>query len=137
MLLVLDASVIVKWFKEEINSNIALKIRDEFYKGRHEIIVPDLLLYEISNALRYDKKFNQNLIEKALRSLFEMDIVITIPSEDLISDAVKLALKMNITVYDAIYISLANQVDGIFITADERFFKSIKNLKNCKLLRDF
>jgi predicted nucleic acid-binding protein len=66
-----------------------------------------------------------------------MDIVITIPSEDLISDAVKLALKMNITVYDAIYISLANQVDGIFITADERFFKSIKNLKNCKLLRDF
>ncbi|MCX6821780.1 MAG: type II toxin-antitoxin system VapC family toxin [Candidatus Aenigmarchaeota archaeon] len=61
MLLVLYTSVIGKWFKEETNSEIALKIREEFYQGKHEIVVPDLVLYELSNALRYDKEFNEEL----------------------------------------------------------------------------
>lgn len=80
MLLVLDASVIAKWFKEEKHSDLALKIRDGFYEGVHEIIVPDLLIYEISNVLRFDKKFNSELIRDAINSLFEIDIIITVPS---------------------------------------------------------
>jgi len=32
MLLVLDASVILKWFLEEEYSDVALKIREKFYR---------------------------------------------------------------------------------------------------------
>jgi len=137
MLLVLDASVIAKWFKEEENSKQALKIREKFYKGEHEIIVPDLILYELSNALRYDKKFNPKLITKAINTLFEMDINITIPSGELISETVKIATENNITAYDATYIALSTKTNATFITADNKLIQKIKHLKNCKPLSDF
>jgi len=134
MLLVLDTSVVAKWFKEEEGTDLALRIREDFHKGVHEIIVPDLLLYEISNALRFDKKFTSDLITDAINSLFEMDIIITVPSGDLISCAAKIAIDNEITVYDAIYIALSLRIDGTFITADEKLYGKIKEIENCKLL---
>jgi predicted nucleic acid-binding protein len=44
MLLVLDASVILKWFLEEEYSDVALKIRENFYKEIYRIIEPDSTL---------------------------------------------------------------------------------------------
>ncbi len=136
MLLILDASVVAKWFKEESGSEDALKVREGFYNGVHEIIVPDLLLYELSNALRYDKKFSREEIEKAINSILEMDLTITIPSQELIIKSVELALDNDITVYDAIYVVLSLQMNGVFITADEKLYRKISKLKNCKLLSD-
>ncbi len=103
----------------------------------HEIIVPDLLLYEISNALKFDKKFTSELIMDAINSLFEMDIIITVPSGDLISDAVKIAIDNEVTVYDAIYIALSLNTNGTFITSDKKLYEKIKKIKNCKLLMDW
>jgi len=137
MLLILDASVIAKWFKEEENSDLALEIREDFHNGVHEILVPDLILYELSNALRFDKNFNHDLIKESIKSLFEMDIIITVPSGDLIADAVKLAFDNGITVYDAVYMSLSTKITGTFITADEKLYEKIKCLENCKLLTQF
>ncbi|MEQ9715814.1 MAG: hypothetical protein ABGF52_09810 [Candidatus Asgardarchaeum sp.] len=42
---VLDASVIVKWFVKEIYSDIALKLREDYLKGKIDIIVPSLVYY--------------------------------------------------------------------------------------------
>ena len=45
---ILDASVILKWFVSEEDSDQALKIREKFYNGATEIVVPDLLLFEVT-----------------------------------------------------------------------------------------
>jgi len=50
---VLDASVLIKWFSNEEYTDRALKLRDDFLQGYTELVVPDLLLYEVSNALRW------------------------------------------------------------------------------------
>jgi len=42
---------------EEENTNLALEIRENFIDGIKTIVIPDLSIYEIANALRY----NQNL----------------------------------------------------------------------------
>ena len=136
MLLVLDTSVIAKWFVEEENSDIALKIRKEFHDGAHEISIPDLLLYELSNALRYNK-FSSDVITKAVDSLLDMNLSIVIPSRTLLSDAIELAHKFDITVYDSIYVALALQSNGIFITADDKLYRKIKKNKNCRILSKF
>jgi len=47
MLLVLDASFIAKWFKEEGYTETSLKIKEEFVRGEHDIVVPDLQGYSI------------------------------------------------------------------------------------------
>jgi predicted nucleic acid-binding protein len=91
MLLVLDASVVAKWFKEEEGSSTALKIRQDFYEETHDIVVPDLILYEIPNALRYNKAFTKELASKASESLLEMGLVVSVPSIDLLTEAIKLA----------------------------------------------
>ena len=52
--LVLDASVIVKWFCEEEYTDIALRLRDRFFVGELTIVVPELMFYEVSNAMRYN-----------------------------------------------------------------------------------
>lgn len=78
---VLDASVLIKWFSDEEYTDIALKLRDDFFKGNIELVVPDLLLYEVSNALRYNPNFDENDVVEAVDSLYDMGIDIIIPTE--------------------------------------------------------
>ncbi len=53
-MIVLDASVVVKCFSEEEYTKEALEIRERVRRGEENAIVPDLLLYELSNALKYE-----------------------------------------------------------------------------------
>ena len=136
-LLVLDTSVILKWFLQENYSDISLKIREDFYNEVHEIVEPDLLLYEFANVLRYNPVYRGEDIKKAIDSLIETDFNIVLPTLELMKDAVDLAKKHYITVYDAIFVSLAKLIGAIFVTADEKLYKKIKELKFVKFIADF
>ena len=50
--LVLDASVVVKWFTKEEDKDLAIEYRDQFLTGEIDIALPDLILYELANVLR-------------------------------------------------------------------------------------
>jgi len=122
---VLDASVILKWFVDEEDSVQALRIRDEFYNGNREIIVPDLLLFEVSNALRYNPSFTVEEIKEAMRTIFDVGIEIITPTYSLLASAIELAKKLDVTCYDAVYLALAADLDFDFITADEKFYRKV------------
>ncbi len=77
--LVLDAPVIIKWFTQEEDKERAIELREKFIKGDVEIVCPDLILYELTNALRHNQKFNQEDVEKAAESLSEMELTIVLP----------------------------------------------------------
>ncbi len=51
---VVDASVVVKWLVEEEGSERALRLRDRYIDGKIEIIAPELITFEVLNALRYE-----------------------------------------------------------------------------------
>jgi predicted nucleic acid-binding protein len=53
MMYVIDTSVVVKWFVKEKDSDVALEILEHYRSGNFTIIVPDLLIYEFTNVLRY------------------------------------------------------------------------------------
>lgn len=46
-LVILDTSVIIKWFTNEENTDRSIEYRDRHIDREIEIIEPDLLLYEI------------------------------------------------------------------------------------------
>ena len=48
---VLDASVAVSWVLPEIHTSKAVRIRNEFRKGLHEFIAPDIFPAEVAGAL--------------------------------------------------------------------------------------
>jgi hypothetical protein len=48
---VLDASVALKWVMPEVDSPIAVRLRDEFLNGMHELFAPDIYPVEVAHAL--------------------------------------------------------------------------------------
>lgn len=48
---VLDASVAFKWLVTEADSVKALRLRDDFRNGIHELLAPDVLPIEVAHAL--------------------------------------------------------------------------------------
>lgn len=122
---VLDASVIAKWFLEEEYSDLALSIRKRFVDGDIDLAVPDLILYELANALRY-KGFSASDVKKAIRTLFWMKLRIITPTRDVIEAAVDLAFKYDISFYDSYYLALADALGYMLITVDTKLYNKIK-----------
>jgi len=127
-MIILDSSVVVKWFSEEEYTEKALAIRERIRMGEERVVVPDLLLYELANALKYNPSFDANDVSDALTSIFDMDLEIVTPIPEIINLAVALAFDYNITVYDAFYIALAKDLELTFITADRRLCERVRGL---------
>lgn len=49
--LILDASVVVKWFHEEAGTVEAIILQNQVNEGRIRVDVPDLIFYEVTSAL--------------------------------------------------------------------------------------
>lgn len=47
----LDSSVGFKWFVREADSDKALRLRDAYRAGVHELLSPDVFPFEIAHAL--------------------------------------------------------------------------------------
>ena len=136
--IVIDASVVVKWYIKEIDSDKALLLRDRFIGGMVELYVPPLLYFEVLNALKYSQLFKTNELEDAGESLENYGFkVITIKNE-IRNQMIQIAIKYDLSIYDASYIGLSTSLDMLFCTADEKIIKKlpptlkkkVKSLKN-------
>ncbi|NHI91784.1 MAG: PIN domain-containing protein [Candidatus Lokiarchaeota archaeon] len=132
--IVLDASVILKWFCDEIDSNKALIYKDGYVNREIIILEPDLIIYEIQNVLRYNKGFSIQTVNKALKEFINMDIEIYFPTLKLISIATDLAFNHDISIYDSYYVSLAKMLNCKLITADQKLQKKCSKLKFIEIL---
>ena len=90
--LVLDASVIVKWFCEEEYTDIALRIRDRFFVGELTVVVPELMFYEVSNAIRYNGVLSMEEKIELIDDMFSMDFDVVTSNKEILSEAMKSAL---------------------------------------------
>lgn len=137
MNLILDASVVIKWFAkhQEQDRKQAIYIRNQLVQGKLRIIVPDLIYYEIMNVLRlkrYIKNFDLQIIAN---TLFRYPFEIIYPSEELMKNALNTASEYAITIYDATYITIAQKFGCPLITADRKISQS--SPKTTVLLGDF
>jgi predicted nucleic acid-binding protein len=135
--LVLDTSVVLKWFRrEEILANHALGLLDAYLNGQRRIVAPSLLSYEVANVLRYKNDLTTEQIEMALQSLFNLALDWAAPSAPMIRRAAVIAREYDTSVYDAIFAALAESAGGIFITADERLVRQLAALRYVTFLGD-
>ena len=133
---VLDSSVLIKWFSNEENTATALELRDSYVKGNVSIACPDLIIYEIANALRYNKALKEKDIRDSITSLWSMGISIIVPTKSIVESAISIALEHDITVYDAHFVALAKELNFNYVTADEKLYNKIKRLTFVKLLKN-
>jgi predicted nucleic acid-binding protein len=116
---VVDASLVIKWFVPEIHSEAARR----WLSACHDYVAPDLLFSEAGNAV-WKKVRRKELDENEGRQLV-LDLaqvaVETVATRSLLQDALALALTAGITVYDAMYLTLAVRLETEVITGDDRF----------------
>ena len=124
---VVDASVLVKWFlyQQEADRDRALALRDLHIAGRSTIIIPRLAVLEVLNAVRFSPKAKEEDGETALEVLQDMNLDARSPDLALLRKANAIGWAYKITIYDAIYVALAEQVGYPLITADPAMTKKL------------
>jgi predicted nucleic acid-binding protein len=135
--LVLDTSVILKWFRQgEVLATATLALRDLYLTGQVTISVPSLLAYELANVLRYKSELTTEQVEQAVQSLFDMGLGWWSPDAALTRRAVTIARSHDTTVYDAAFVALAEALPAGFITADERLVQRLQDFSYVHFLGD-
>ena len=125
--IVLDSSVIVKWFSPESKSNEALKLLDSYTQGAVELTISEILICEVGNALRYKSDYDTQKWKTAIAQLFNLHMNITHLNADLTTRTGEIAYEGKVTFYDALPVAIAEHKKTICITADEEIqYKKLK-----------
>jgi len=117
---VLDSSVVIKWFSTETKSVEALKLLDSYIQGTNELTVSEILFCEVGNALRYKPDYDIQKWKTALTQLFNLHMNLTHLNENLTTRTGEIAYEGKITFYDALPVAIAENKKTICITADEQ-----------------
>lgn len=121
--LVVDASVTIKWFVPEVHSAAAGRLLDPLFI----ISAPDLIGPEFGNTVWKKVRRREITAEEAaeILTVFPSVGVEIYPSGALLVSAFHLAVALDRTVYDSLYLALAVAQDCALITADRRFHASV------------
>ena len=138
MILVLDASVVIKWFfsdePNELHAQQALQILSAVGTGEVHLIQPPHFMAEVSAVLAREKP------ERA-----QADIVDLLNVEWRVSDsaaiyvqAISLAVSLHHHLFDTLYHAVAlHQKDAALVTADVRYYNKANGVGRVILLENF
>ncbi|MHA1712310.1 MAG: type II toxin-antitoxin system VapC family toxin [Candidatus Freyarchaeota archaeon] len=121
-----DASLIVKWFIEEEDSDKALKLRDMHVNGEVMIVAPELLPFEVLNALKYSNLFSMDELKDVAVALSSYGIELYSLRGEVAERAVEIAVEEEVTIYDASYVALAVTLNTRLYTADRKLVKRLR-----------
>ena len=134
MELVLDASVIIKWFLKEKLSGEALEYQEQHLEGVVSLVAPSLLPFELINVLCTKSILNLEAVLGVANVFYFTGITEYFLTKELAHATAKLSKKYEISAYDAAYVALAQSLGCQFITADRKLYQKVKSLKLVKLL---
>ena len=130
MEVIIDASVVAKWFfPDESGTSSALRLKEDFVKRELSIAVPLLIYYEVGNLLKTAIKalrIDRNKAFKAYEGFFELDFAVY-SEKQLMKFALTKAEELDISVYDSSYITLAQYLQIPFYTGDETLLRKAKS----------
>ncbi len=128
---VVDASLALKWVLAESDSNTAVKLLDQWTNDGTSIIAPALFTYEVANILYRQTITGKLTYEEArqgMADLFSIGVFLKFSRyEDISMQAVEFARQLNLpATYDAHYLALAFHEDCECWTADKRLWNIVK-----------
>jgi predicted nucleic acid-binding protein len=125
---VIDSSVALKWVVPEADSDKALRLLADYAAAIHQLLAPDLFPIEITNALASAEKSAR--IQPGEAVLFLTDILNNAPvlheSTPLLRRALQISLPTRHSIYDCLYIALAERESCQFVTSDTKLIKGLQ-----------
>jgi predicted nucleic acid-binding protein len=121
---VVDASLVIKWFVDEVHAEAARHLQEDQY----ELFAPDLLWPECGNILS-KKVWRAELTPDEARLIWgglEQQPISTFRSSLILELALEVAFDTSRTVYDSCYLALALLIDCQLVTADQKLFNALQ-----------
>lgn len=119
MRLVVDASVVAKWFNIEELSEKAVELKDVCVKGGLTLAAPTHLIYEVGNSIWKNPQLTDKDAANAITALLHMDLELLPPSGERASRTIEIARSRRVSFYDASYLQVAEELETTLLTADE------------------
>ena len=121
---VLDASIVVKWFIDERGSEAA---RGVLVSGRR-LLAPELLIAEVGNAAWRRARLGEIPLQQAVSAAEQVGRtpIEFWPLAALARQALEMAAALDHPIYDCFYLALAEQCDALLVTADDRFLSKLQ-----------
>lgn len=138
---VVDASVAVKWFFAEEDNAQAMALLRGAAEGHYVLLAPDFLVIEVANAVWKRHRRAEVTVEEAAEIIERIAFAQLDWTEaiELVPRAATLAMTLNCTVYDALYLALAEAYDAVLVTADHRLGEDLPEdwrAERIRMLRD-
>ncbi|MGI8927411.1 MAG: type II toxin-antitoxin system VapC family toxin [Tepidiformaceae bacterium] len=122
--LVIDASVASKWFlRDEPHVDAADSLWDEAAGGGPALTAPAQIEVEVVAAIRrailrerVDEETGRQLVKEWLGEFCPS--LKLVPNAVLLADAHETSLRLGVTLFDALYITLADQIGSDLVVAD-------------------
>jgi predicted nucleic acid-binding protein len=134
--LIIDASVAAKWFLQEQDSDKAISVRDAHIDGRIRLTAPDLIVYEVANALNYNPKILDAQLASQIQDLHDYDLDLVPPSTEYTKRIGKTARELSVSVYDASYVTLSDMIATNLVTADKKLHEKTAKKRQSILLQE-
>lgn len=117
-LVVIDASVGVKWFRNEPGTDEARDLLRQHASGTVRLVVPMLFLYEVVDVAR--RHFGVEGARRVWKSLAADELVVSSPDSGLMDRSIDVAETLGCTLYDAAAPALAEHLGCELVSADRR-----------------
>ncbi len=124
---VVDASVVAKWFISEEYSDAALRLLD----SEDELIAPDLLYAEFGNILWKKQRRGELQMTQAIKmmALLRRAPIRLYASESLAESALAIGCELARSFYDSLYLALAVSRSCELVTADRRLYNGLQGTR--------
>lgn len=124
---VLDSNVALKVILPEADSGKATALLSDYQQQIHELLAPDIFPVEIAHALtRAERRTLLKQGEAAHKLAHILSVRPALHSYlFLLPRAVEISSQMRVGVYDALYVSLAEQEGCDLVTADSKLVASL------------
>lgn len=138
MILVVDASVAIKWFlhfrPDEPHADQALEILAGLDSGTIELVQPPHFVAEVAAVLAREKP-GEALAD--LSDLMDLEFQ-SMESLSVYFMATELSIQLRHHLFDTLYHATALQIpDALYVTADRRYFEKARDLGRIALLTEF
>ncbi len=138
MILVVDASVAIKWFFQnrdnETDCDLALTILESVDAGRIQLVQPPHFIAEVAAVLAREKPGEA---QDDLSDLLCVECHIT-QEPEIYTTAIDLSIRYRHHLFDTLYHAVALHTPGSkFITADDAYYRKAQGMGHIVRLQDY